>query len=135
MTKAYYEELGAFCAPIISNCERHTTWPEVCEIFNAGLPDVLRRRHPQDSVEAARYWKQGPKAEDDEEEDEDEALLNRQAREGQVRGNMQVRRDQEEEAGREDQEEPKRKAQVRRRTWITLERQRQRQRAIPTKPP
>jgi hypothetical protein len=110
-TKAYYEELGAFCAPIISNCERHTTWPVVGEILNAGLPDVLTCLHPQDSVEAARHWKQGIEAEDDEEA-EDEALLNRQACEGQVRAHMQMRLDQEEEAGT---------------TWVTLERQRQSQ--------
>jgi hypothetical protein len=67
-------------------------------MINAGLPEVLTRLHLQDSVETARYWRQGTEA-----EDEDETLLNRQEldQEGQVWVNIQIQSDQEEEAGRE----------------------------------
>jgi hypothetical protein len=83
-TKAYYEELGAFWGQTICYCEKHTPWPVGGERLNARRPDVLTHLHPQDSVEAARYWTQGTEAEDQE---EDEAGLHMQAQEGQVQGN------------------------------------------------
>jgi hypothetical protein len=116
------------------------------EILNERLPGPSNRMFPQDTEEAARYWTQGAKMEDEEEEEEvPEAVLKSQERdqEGQDRVNIQERRDQEAAADQPRTGEitgPHGRitgAQVRRRSsrWVTREGQRQRQRAPPNEPP
>jgi hypothetical protein len=113
-TRIYLEFFEVFWEPVICSYVKNNRCSTVGVILNSRLPNVLPRMHPLDYEDAIRYW---TRSTEDEDENADEFRVKRQARDqkGQERVNMQARDqedqvkvNQDQEAGNEDQEEPRR---------------------------
>jgi hypothetical protein len=84
--KLYFKTLGIFWGPVNFQCVLQKGWPSVGQILVGRLPHADTRLQPLDGDEAVDYWTETAFEEEDrredgsEEEGEDEARVNIQAR-------------------------------------------------------